>query len=41
MVSLVADKAIIEAQLAEEQKDVPLDKRLTIAKVYTPEELIQ
>ncbi len=41
LISLVADKAIIEAQLAEEQKDIPAEKRLKISKVYTPEELIQ
>jgi predicted Zn-dependent peptidase len=41
VISLVADKAIIEAQLAETQKDIPAEKRLTISKVYTPEELIQ
>ncbi len=41
LISLVADKATIEAQLAEEQKDIPADRRLTVSKVYTPEELIQ
>ena len=41
VISLVADKATIEAQLAAEQKDIPAEKRLTISKVYTPEELIQ
>jgi zinc protease len=41
LISLVADKAVIEKQLAEEQKDIPAEKRLTIAKVYTPEQLIE
>ncbi len=41
IISIVAEKAVIEKQLAEEQKEVPAEKRLTISKVYSPDELIQ
>lgn len=40
-ISVVADKAVIEDQLAEEQKGIPIEKRLKIFKVYTPEDVIR
>ena len=41
LVSLVADKDIIEKQLAEAQKDVPEKSRLKISKTYEPDELVK
>ncbi len=41
IIALVADKDIVEKQLAEEQKDIPEAKRLKIAKVITPEQVIE
>lgn len=41
LISLVADKAVIEKQLAEEQKALPANQRLTISKIYTPEQLVE
>lgn len=40
-VFVVADKTILEKQLAEEQKDAPVGERLAISKVLTPDELVQ
>lgn len=40
-ISVVADKAVIEGQLEEEQKGIPIEKRLKISKVYTPEDVIK
>lgn len=41
VIALVADKDIIEKQLIDEQKDVPEAKRLKIAKVITPDQVIE
>lgn len=41
IITVVADKAVVEKQLEEEQKDVPAEKRLTVSKQMTPEELVQ
>lgn len=40
-ICIVADKQVIEKQLAEEQKDVPAAERLKIDTVLSPDELIQ
>ncbi len=41
VITLVADKNVIQKQLDEEQKSLPADQRLTIAKVYTPDDLVK
>jgi predicted Zn-dependent peptidase len=41
IITLVADKDVIAAQLAEEQKGIPHESQLKISKVITPAELIQ
>jgi predicted Zn-dependent peptidase len=41
LITLVADKNVIEKQLSEAQKDVPEAKRLTISKVLNPGQVIQ
>jgi predicted Zn-dependent peptidase len=41
IITLVADKDVIAAQLAEEQKGIPYESQLKISKVITPAELIQ
>jgi hypothetical protein len=40
LITLVADKNVIEKDLEEYQKDIPKEQRLTISKVYTPDELV-
>ena len=40
MIALVADKDVVAKDLEEFQKDIPQEKRLTISKVYTPDELV-
>lgn len=40
LIALVADKDVISKDLEEYQKDIPKEKRLTISKVYTPDELV-
>jgi len=40
LIALVADKEVVAKDLEEFQKDIPKEQRLTISKVYTPEELI-
>lgn len=41
LIALVADKDVFEKQLAEEQKDIPEAKRLKIAKVVTPDQVVE
>ncbi|NBT57648.1 insulinase family protein [bacterium] len=41
LMTLVADKDVVAAQLAEEQKGVPYESQLKISKVITPADLIQ
>lgn len=41
LIVLVADKDVIAAQLAEEQKGIPYESQLKISKVVMPAELIQ
>ncbi len=41
IITLVADKDVIAAQLAEEQKGIPYESQLKISKIITPAELIQ
>ncbi len=41
VIAVVADKDVVEKQLADEQKDIAEDKRLKIAKVVTPEQVIE
>ncbi len=41
VVAIVADKSVVEKQLAEEQKELPSDQRLKISRVYSPDEIIQ
>lgn len=40
VIALVADKDVVTKDLEEYQKDVPKEERLTISKVYTPDELV-
>ena len=40
IIALVADKDVVAKDLEEYQKDLPKDQRLTISKVYTPDELV-
>ncbi len=40
LIALVADKDVVAKDLEEFQKDIPQEKRLTISKVYTPDELV-
>ena len=40
LIALVADKDVVAKDLEEYQKDVPQDERLTISKIYTPDELV-
>ena len=40
LIALVADKDVIRKQLEEEQKGLAPEKRLTITKVVTPDELV-
>lgn len=40
LIAIVADKAVVEKQLAEEQKDVPEKDRLVVSKVITPDTLV-
>ncbi len=39
-ITIVADKAVIEKQLAAEQADLPENERMKIEKVITPDELV-
>jgi len=41
LISIVADREIFEKQLADEQKDVPPNERLAIARQLVPDDLIQ
>ena len=41
VIALVADKEVFEKQLAEEQKLTPEEKRLKIAKVITPDQVVE
>lgn len=41
LITLVADKDVVAAQLAEEQKGIPFESQLKISKVLTPADLIQ
>ncbi len=41
VVAVVADKGVVEKQLAEEQKELPAAKRLKISRVLTPDEIVQ
>lgn len=41
VVTIVADKKVVEKQLEDEQKDVAPESRLKISKVITPDEVIQ
>lgn len=41
VIAIVADKDVVEKQLADEQKSIPEEKRLKIAKVVTPEEVVE
>jgi zinc protease len=41
LISLVADPVVIAKQLEEEQAEVPANKRLTISKKFTPNELVE
>lgn len=37
---LVADKDVVAKQLEDEQKDIPKEKRITISKVITPDDVV-
>jgi zinc protease len=41
IILLVADESVVRTQLAEAQKDIAEKDRITIAKVVTPDELVQ
>jgi predicted Zn-dependent peptidase len=41
MVTVVADSSVIEKELAQEQAEVPAEKRLAITKKLTPDQLIE
>jgi predicted Zn-dependent peptidase len=41
VITLVADADEIRKQLDEQQKDTPKEKRLTISKTFTPDEIIE
>ncbi|MEZ4751305.1 MAG: pitrilysin family protein [Bdellovibrionota bacterium] len=41
IISIVADAKVIQKQLDEEQKSIPAEKRLKIAKVLRPEQIIE
>ena len=40
LIALVADKDVVAKDLEEYQKDIPKEQRLTISKIYTPDELV-
>jgi zinc protease len=40
LIALVADKDVVAKDLDAYQKDIPKEQRLTISKVYTPDELV-
>ena len=41
IIGLVADRKMVEKQLSDEQKNMPEKQRLTISKVFTPDDLVQ
>ncbi|MSP19495.1 MAG: insulinase family protein [Bdellovibrionales bacterium] len=40
LIALVADKDVIAKDLEEYQKEIPKEQRLTISRIYTPDELV-
>lgn len=41
LITLVADKDVVTKQLEEAQKDLPVERRLKISKVITPDDVIE